>query len=298
MIEDIRYLIIFAKIAEIGSISKGARALGLSNATVSLHLTKLEKNLGTALFYRNTRNMSLTHDGEKLLDTAKSILETYEKGIYEFKQGSITTKKKLNISIPAIFIHGEFMQYIAEFCTEHPDLYLNITCDDNRNDIISENIDVAFRIGDLPNSSLKAKHLFHLPRSIVATKKFLSQYNELKKPNDLENMKWIGLSMRPHSRTLKNIETGDKKEISYNPYICVNNVEASYQLVKLDAGLAAPPDYLTNDDIQNDYIVRVLPKWELEPLDVYAVWPANVPISSITYTLIKKIHASFNPISY
>ena len=86
MIEDIRYLIIFAKIAEFGSISKAAKALGLSSATLSQHLHKLEKNLACALFYRNTRNMTLTHDGERLLETAKSILGLYEAGMSEFKQ--------------------------------------------------------------------------------------------------------------------------------------------------------------------------------------------------------------------
>ena len=98
MIEDVRYLIVFAKVAEIGSVSKGAKALGLSSTTVSQHLTKLEKNLGCALFYRNTRKITLTHDGEKLLETAQLILETYEKGISDFKQSSIIGKKKLNIS--------------------------------------------------------------------------------------------------------------------------------------------------------------------------------------------------------
>lgn len=294
MIEDIRYLIIFAKIAEIGSMSKGAKALGLSSATVSLHLTKLEKNLGCALFYRNTRKMTLTHDGEKLLDTAQSMLRIYEAGINEFKQDFMTAKKKLNISIPAIFIHGEFMQHITSFCEEHPDLTLNMTCDDTRNDIIADNIDVAFRIGELPSSSLKAKYLFNLPRSIVATQKFMTKYGTLSDPEDLKKAKWIGLNMIPNSRILKNKETGIELEVTYNPHIYVNNVEASYQLMKLDAGLAAPPDYLIEEDLQNNRLLKVLPEWELKPLNVYAVWPANIAISGIAYALIQKIYDSFN----
>jgi DNA-binding transcriptional LysR family regulator len=70
MIDDIRYLIVFAKIVEAGSISGGADALGLTTATASTHLSKLEKNLGSALLYRNTRKLSLTHDGASLLETA------------------------------------------------------------------------------------------------------------------------------------------------------------------------------------------------------------------------------------
>ena len=186
MIEDIRYLIIFAKIAEFGSISKAAKALGLSSATLSQHLHKLEKNLACALFYRNTRNMTLTHDGERLLETAKSILGLYEAGMSEFKQRSLMTKQKLHISIPAVFIHGQFMQHVMAFAEQHVDLNLQITCDDQRSDIIEENIDVAFRIGELPNSAFKAKYLFALPRRIVATQKFLEQYPPVQHPHDLQ----------------------------------------------------------------------------------------------------------------
>lgn len=293
MIEDVRYLIVFAKVAEIGSVSKGAKALGLSSTTVSQHLTKLEKNLGCALFYRNTRKITLTHDGEKLLETAQLILETYEKGISDFKQSSIIGKKKLNISIPAIFIHGDFMKYLVEFMRGYPDLTLNINCDDIRNDLVSENIDVAFRIGELSDSSLKARYLFDLPRSIVATPNFLNQHGKPQHPSELEKMKWIGLTMRPHSRVLKAIEQGDEVEIVYSPTICVDNVEASYQLVKLDAGLAAPPDYLTCDDLLNGKVVKVLPQWKLQPLRVYAIWPANLPINGVAYHLIEKIYSSF-----
>ncbi|ENX38430.1 LysR family transcriptional regulator [Acinetobacter sp. NIPH 2100] len=295
MIEDIRYLIIFAKIAEFGSISKGAKALGLSVATVSLHLTKLEKNLECALFYRNTRKMTLTYDGQKLLDTAQAMLVTYESGILDFKQRSIIKKTQLHISIPAVFIHGEFMQCITAFCDQYTDLTLHITCDDSRTDLIAENVDIAFRIGELSDSSFKARYLFSLARSIVATPYFLSQYQTITHPKDLVDMKWIGLSMRKNNRILRHVGTKEEVEISYQPYIYVNNVEASYQLVKLGSGLAAPPDYLMQEDIEQQNIVEVLPEWKLEPLSVYAVWPANIPINGIAHDLIEKIYESFNP---
>ena len=102
MIDDIRYLIVFAKIVEAGSISGGADALGLTTATASTHLSKLERNLGSALLYRNTRKLSLTHDGASLLETANAMLELYEKGFIEFKQRTISTTNKLHLSLPCL----------------------------------------------------------------------------------------------------------------------------------------------------------------------------------------------------
>ncbi|MCO2092273.1 LysR family transcriptional regulator, partial [Pseudomonas aeruginosa] len=163
MIDDIRYLIVFAKIAETGSVSGGAEALGLSAATASLHLSRLERNLGRALLYRNSRKLSLTQDGTQLLDTARSMLELYEKGFIEFRQRAVSTRNSLRISMPAVFVNGDFTRHLAAFIEEHPDLDLGIACDDSRHDIIGDGIDIAFRIGDLPDSSLKARHLFLLP---------------------------------------------------------------------------------------------------------------------------------------
>ena len=294
MIEDIRYLIIFAKIAELGSISKGAKALGLSTATVSMHLAKLEKNLECALFYRNTRKITLTYDGQKLLDTAKVMLATYESGISDFKQRSVLRKTQLHISIPAIFIHSDFMQCITTFFERYKDLTVHITCDDSRTDLIAENVDIAIRIGELPDSSFKARYLFPLARSIVATPDFLKQQPHINHPKDLINTKWIGLSMRKNKRILRHQHTGEEIEISYQPHIYVNNVEAAYRLAKLNAGLAAPPDELIQADLEQQNIVRVLPDWVLDPLSVYAVWPANIPINGIVHALIEWLYQSFN----
>ncbi|WP_028693924.1 LysR family transcriptional regulator [Pseudomonas cremoricolorata] len=294
MIEDIRYLIVFAKIAEVGSISGGAAALGLTTATASLHLSRLEKNLGSALIYRNTRKLSLTHDGARLMETAGSMLKLYEQGFIEFKQRSISTQNNLRISIPAVFINSAFTRHIAAFSKAYPDVRLSISCNDTRHDLIGESIDVAFRIGELPDSSLKARHLFLLPRRVIATEQYLSECGPVKHPRDLASLKWIGLSMRPDTRLFRHTETGEEVQIKYTPCIRVDNVEASYRLAQLGTGLAAPPDYLSDEGIRRKEVVAVLPEWMLDPLKVYAVWPPNIATSNVAYTLINSLYDAFS----
>ncbi|CAM8073233.1 LysR family transcriptional regulator [Klebsiella michiganensis] len=292
MIDDIRYLIVFAKIVEAGSISGGADALGLTTATASTHLSKLERNLGSALLYRNTRKLSLTHDGASLLETANAMLELYEKGFIEFKQRTISTTNKLHISLPAVFQNSVFTHHLAAFIKEYPDVFLNISYSDTRKDIIAESIDVAFRIGDLPDSSLKARHLFVLPRKVVASKQLLRNYKPVNHPDDLAKMPWIGLTMRQNSREFRHTN-GEVTIIKYTPTVYVDNVEAAYALAKQQVGLVAPPVYLSKEDIQREEMQEVLPDWSLEPLKVYAIWPSNISTSSIAYTLINKIYHAF-----
>lgn len=289
MIDDIRYLIVFAKIAEAGSISGGAEALGLTTATASAHLSKLEKNLGCALLYRNTRKLSLTHDGANLLETAKSMLALYEQGVIEFKQRSISTANKLTISLPAVFLKSAFTRHLADFIKRHPGILLNISYSDTRRDIIAEGIDVAFRIGELPDSSLKARHLFVLPRQVVASRELLSHYPTITHPDDLAKLPWIGLNMRQNNREFRH-KNGEVAVVTYTPTVYVDNVEAAYALARQQIGLAAPPRYLSEEDIKRGEMQEILPDWALEPLKVYAVWPSNMSTSSIAYKLINDIY--------
>ncbi len=294
MIEDIRYLIVFAKVAETGSFSRAAEALALSAATISMHLAKLEKNLGVTLLYRNTRKLSLTHDGANLLETARAMLELYEKGIIEFTQRSISTSNSLRISIPALFIsHHDFMAQIAHFIRHHPGLSMDIVCSDNRHNIIDESIDVAFRIGDLPDSTLKARRLFEFSRVVVASRVLLDQHPAIIHPRDLAHIPWLGLSMRPNLRTFTHTG-GDTCDVKYVPQIRVDNVEAAYQLARQGIGLAAPPTQLAQAHLDEGSMVAVLPEWSLAPMKVYAVWPPNISPSSIAYTLINALYDALN----
>ncbi len=83
--------------------------------------------------------------------------------------------------------------------------------------------------------------------------------------------------------------------VDYTPRVRVDSVEASCRLARLGVGLAAPPTYLSDEPIRRGELRAVLPEWRLEPLKVYAVWPPNVPASSIAYTLINRLYEAFNP---
>lgn len=146
-----------------------------------------------------------------------------------------------------------------------------------------------------PDSSLKARHLFLLPRQVVAAPAFLARHAPLEHPRDLQRLEWIGLGMRPDSRLFRHARDDEEVRVDYTPRVRVDSVEASCRLARLGVGLAAPPTYLSDEPIRRGELRAVLPEWRLEPLKVYAVWPPNVPASSIAYTLINRLYEAFNP---
>lgn len=289
MIGDVRYLIVFAKVVEKGSFTAAAKELKMSTASTSLYVSRLEESLGVALLYRNTRKLSLTFDGEKVYTAASSILNLYEHEVLQLGKGPKENAiRKFKIAIPAILIKSQLLKEISSYFANFPEIRVALACNDCYNDIVGEAIDLAIRLGNMPDSSLKAKKLFSVDRRVVASPEFLARNPLIAHPKDLEAMNWIGLSMRPSYRRFTHV-SGEQCEISYTSNFMADNVEASYQLACHGVGLAAPPTFLIDE---RDGVELVLPEWELEPLPAHAVWPANVAAGSVTYGLIEHLEAA------
>lgn len=290
MIDDIRYLIIFAKVAELGSLTAAAESLDLSVSTVSAHLARLEGNLGTALLYRNTRKVSLTGEGVRLLDTAKAMLDLYEKGMLEFRQRSVSTSGTLRVALPAVLLGCRpFMHALSTFAMRFDGAAIHLACSDTREDIVGDGFDVAFRIGELPDSTLKARPLFAFARIVVANPALLEGAGLFRHPADLAQLPWVGLSMLPDVRSFTHPD-GETCTIRYAPRVRVDTVEAAYQLAMGGVGLAAPPMFRACADLANGAVRQLLPDWSLAQLTVHAVWPGNTSTSSLAYLLIKQLH--------
>ena len=285
MLGDVRHLLVFAKVVDKGSFRDAAEDLNLSVASVSLYISKLEKSLGFALLYRDTRKFSLTSDGEKIFTTAKEILSLYENEILDVSKHQQCRTTCIKVSIPAILINSPFMVRLTEYMKSFPHCTLTLLCSDNINDIVSEGIDVAFRVGDLEDSSLKARPVYAFQRVLVASPALLAQYPQVKTPCDLESIPWIGLTMRSNVRKFSHAKVRIET-IRYEPRIQVDNVEAAYQFAKEGMGLATPPLFLAKADLENGSITSVLEDWEIDALKVYAVWPSNVNPCSAVYSLI------------
>lgn len=289
MIDDIRYLIIFAKVAEQGSLTAAAAALDLSVSTVSAHLARLEANLGTALVYRNTRKTTLTAEGTRLLDTAQAMLGLYEKGMLEFRQRSVSTTGTLRVAVPAVLLGCRpFMDAFAAFARRFDAATIHMGCSDIREDIIGEGFDVAFRIGELPDSTLKARPVCAFARMVVGSPALLAGRGSMRSPDDLADLPWIGLSMLPNQRTFTHAGS-DARTIRYAPRVTVDTVEAAYQLALGGVGLAAPPVFRAAAAVAEGALLHVLPEWSLARLTVHAVWPGNIAASSLAYLLINHL---------
>lgn len=285
MIDELRALAIFAKTVEAGSFRTGAKELKLSPSVVSHHISQLEERLGATLLYRSTRHLSLTQDGEQLFLAAKAMVEAAESGLNTIMHQSPEPSGKLVVTIPAALTRSALVKDLIDFAKTFPKIGLSISFTDLQEDLIRQGIDLAIRIGDLQNNTLKAKKLSEMKRTLIVAPSYLKGRKNPKKPQELMDLDWIGLKTRPDQRTLVN-SAGKSFEINFKPRIVVDSLDAVREFAIAGLGLATPPTFLVEEDICQGLLVEPLPEWGIESLGVYAVWPPNASKESLTFRLI------------
>ncbi|UTH74698.1 LysR family transcriptional regulator [Chromobacterium sp. IIBBL 290-4] len=285
MIEELRALAVFAKTVETGSFRAAARALQLSPSVVSHHVSQLESRLGTALLYRSTRRLSLTADGEMLHQHAQAMLQAAESGLNALAGRGAEASGRLSLTLPAFFSRSPLTARLAEFSLRHPKVELALDYSDEKRDLVRDGIDLAIRIGELPDSALKSRRLFDMPRLLVAAPALLAQRPAPRHPQELADWPWLGIRMRPDRKTLID-EAGEAHSFPIQPAIRANSLDAVCQLAAAGCGLATPPAFLAQDDIAAGRLMECTPAWRVEALGVYAVWPANAARASLTLRLV------------
>lgn len=275
MIDDLRALAIFAETVNQKSFRGAAKLLNLSPSVVSYHVTQLEKRIGRSLLYRSTRKISLTHEGEILYQHAIDMLSSAKRGLNKISSDSPEPSGRLTVTLPAVITRAPINSKIARFCKRYQGIDYHFKYTDIRQDLISDGIDLAIRVGEMENSALKSKRVGKIDRKLVCSPEYAARHEKPKDPKDLNAWNWIRLDMLPCCRPLKNND-GMIVHVTYDNYVSVDNVEAMTQFCLQGLGLATPPDYLVKNALNNEELLEILPEWQVEPLLLFAVWPANI----------------------
>lgn len=184
----------FVAIIDSGSITAAAEQLGQTVSGVSRALNRLERKLGVTLLRRTTRSSQLTDEGELLLTRARDILQSVEEAETAVSLGRVKPAGRLRVDAATPFMLHAIVPNLPAFTARYPDIQLELTNNERFVDLIEQRIDIAIRIGTLPDSTLHARALGACPVHILASPAYLAEHGTPRSVADLKRHKLLGFS--------------------------------------------------------------------------------------------------------
>jgi DNA-binding transcriptional LysR family regulator len=253
---------VFVTTVQEGSMSAASGKLGMSPAMVGQHVAALEERLGTRLLHRTTRRQSLTDFGASYVEQCRDILERVAIADQDAEALQAEPRGKLKITAPTTFGAEVLMPRLQRYRELAPDVTLNITLTDRNVDIVDEGFDIAFRIGELPDSRLIARRLASYKMMICAAPDYLARRGNPDHPSDLANHDAIGFT--PAARSPWNLAKGDDMvEVIPRMSITVNSGQAVRMTARAGLGVIMQPSILLSSDVQAGLLVQLFPDWHL-----------------------------------
>lgn len=209
-------LTVFCTVVEVGSLKKASEKLAIPHSTVSRRIEALEQNLGLTLLHRTTREVKASTRGLELYQQCSPMLAGIQQSIDVAIDAEVQFKGHLKVSLPVRAGIDFLGAWLIDFSTQHPELSLDISLSNDKKNLIKDEIDLAFRVGPLTDSSAIALHLWDIPYGVYAHPSLLKRHNIHTTPIALEQLKSLPCVIaRP--TTLWAFTNSQQQTINYLP---------------------------------------------------------------------------------
>lgn len=270
-------LLLFARVADSGSFSRGAERLNLPKSTVSRRIAGLEGQLGERLFTRSTRRLALTDFGRSLLDHARRVAEEVEAVANLAQQRQAEPTGHLRVSMPADLAALLLAPAIAAFSRRYPRVRLDLDLSARRVDLVGENFDLAVRMGVLQDdATLVARKLCDFQAALFAAPSYLARQGAPAIPEDLAGHTALRLLRRDGDPAPWRLEREGVVWEGVAPgTLAANSPGALLRLAREGAGIAAANRLLVASYLARGELAPVLPEWRMPSDTAWMVMPSR-----------------------
>ncbi len=270
---------VFVRVAETGSLSRAGRELGLSQPSASRLVAALEERLGVRLLLRTTRRVSLTEAGAAYLERARGVLLELGEAAAAVR-GAQGLQGVLRVALPVAFGAREVVPRLAAFLAAHPRLKVELLMADRRQDLVEEGVDLALRLGPLPDSSFVARRLASAPRWPVAAPAYLASRAPPVTPHDLAHHDCILGPLGSATDWVFEDASGAAVSVEVQGRVRVDSAAGVIACLKAGLGIGIASFWMCRAELAAGTLVRLLPGYPLGPAELYAVFPTGHRASS------------------
>ncbi|WP_246793049.1 LysR family transcriptional regulator [Burkholderia perseverans] len=272
---DFEGLAMFAKVAEEGSFAAAAREMGVSVATVSRGVARLEDRLGARLFNRTSRQLALTEFGRTLCEKAGEIYRQAEAAEGAARELSVQPRGLVRLAVPMSFGLRWVAPLMPGFFRLYPDVSVDLHLADSTVDLVADGFDAALRIAALPDSSLVARRLCAVTQYLVASPGYLAREGRPAHPRELAGRACLSYAYRARSDVWRfTNEAGDEEPVMPTGPLRVTNADALLPMLLDGLALAELPEFIAGEYLADGRLEAILTDWSLTRGGLYFVTPS------------------------
>jgi DNA-binding transcriptional LysR family regulator len=267
---------VFAAVVDGGSLSAASRRLNVPLATVSRKLADLEAHLKTRLITRSTRRLELTDAGRDYLEACRQILEQVDEAESAASGAYAMVKGRLVVAAPIVFGRMHVVPVAVGFLAAHPEVDIQLRLGDRNVDLIEEHVDVALRIGTLPDSNLVATQLGGIRRVVCASPAYLERHGSPQVPGELSAHRCITFDgLEAAAAWVFASAHGQMQRVRVCSRMTVSTADAAIEAAVLGLGLTRVLSYQVADALQDGRLVRVLFEHEPPAVPASLIYPGQ-----------------------
>ncbi|HSH87617.1 MAG TPA: LysR family transcriptional regulator [Methylophilus sp.] len=261
---------VFASVAEEGGFAAASRKLDISPAAVTRAVVALEEQLGARLLQRTTRHVRFTDAGRQYYENVRAILVSITEANEAVAESNATPRGTLSITAPVMFGRMFVMPCLIDYMQRYPQVKMVANLVDRVTNLVDEGMDVAIRIGHLPDSGLRAIKVGEVRRILCASPAYLEKSGTPRQPADLSKHSIISSSaVSPHTEW--HFKTNHEPlQVRMDPRLTVTSNDAALAAAIGDLGIARLLSYQVWNEVETDALRMILEGYEEEP------WPVHV----------------------
>lgn len=273
---NLNLLTTFYTVAKNNSFTLAAGELVLSKSVISKQIQQLEKELQCMLIQRTTRTLSLTEEGKYLFEQYSQIIDNIHRCHDTLNKKNETLGGILRIRLPIVLEHDkQLVSAISSFVSHYSNVELEVTYGYTLEDLVKDNIDLAFHIGELPDSSYKCRKIKQIQTYVVASPHYIERHGTPHSPSDLRNHTCMNYrSCLTKDKWKFHFDDNSSEMVNLQSKIRSDSESMLVQMAKDGLGIACSLDFLASESIKNGELISLLTQYTWAT-DLYIVYPST-----------------------